>query len=98
MYAVAPYSTRGLLKLGGTLLPTVPGTEADPLANLRDSALGALGAAAANLSDGGVILVGERLATSAGALAAAADLAAATGAKLAWVPRRESRWRRCARS
>ena len=34
------------------------------------------------------MLVGERLATSPGALAAAADLAAATGARLAWVPRR----------
>jgi NADH-quinone oxidoreductase subunit G len=35
-----------------------------------------------------VILVGERLATSPGALSAAAALAAKTGAKLAWVPRR----------
>jgi NADH-quinone oxidoreductase subunit G len=35
-----------------------------------------------------VILVGERLATSPGALTAAAELAARTGAALAWVPRR----------
>jgi NADH-quinone oxidoreductase subunit G len=35
-----------------------------------------------------VILVGERLAAVPGALAAAARLAVATGAKLAWVPRR----------
>jgi NADH-quinone oxidoreductase subunit G len=35
-----------------------------------------------------VILVGERLATTSGALSAVAALAAETGAKLAWVPRR----------
>jgi NADH-quinone oxidoreductase subunit G len=37
---------------------------------------------------GAVILVGERLAEVPGALAAAATLAAASGARLAWVPRR----------
>jgi NADH-quinone oxidoreductase subunit G len=37
---------------------------------------------------GAVILVGERLAEVPGALAAAAKLAAASGARLAWVPRR----------
>src|SRR5690606_1843338 len=37
---------------------------------------------------GGVILVGERLATVPGALTAAADLARTTGARLAWIPRR----------
>jgi NADH-quinone oxidoreductase subunit G len=37
---------------------------------------------------GAVILVGERLATVPGALAAAARLSESTGAKLAWVPRR----------
>jgi NADH-quinone oxidoreductase subunit G len=37
---------------------------------------------------GAVILVGERLAEVPGALAAAAILAAASGARLAWVPRR----------
>ena len=35
-----------------------------------------------------VVLVGERLATVPGALTAAADLAAKSGARLAWVPRR----------
>jgi NADH-quinone oxidoreductase subunit G len=35
-----------------------------------------------------VVLVGERLATVPGALSAAAALAASTGARLAWVPRR----------
>src|SRR5262245_65562811 len=35
-----------------------------------------------------VVTVGERLATSPGALSSAAGLAARTGARLAWVPRR----------
>ena len=35
-----------------------------------------------------IILVGERLATVPGALAAAAELAGTTGARLAWIPRR----------
>jgi len=52
-----------------------------PLA-LRERAGQALGA------PGAVILVGERLAEVPGAFAAAAVLAAASGARLAWVPRR----------
>ncbi len=82
VYAVAPYATRGLVKLGGQLLPTVPGAEAAALAGLTTSEVGQA------LRTGGIVLVGERLATSPGAFAAAADLAAATGARLAWVPRR----------
>src|SRR5215470_8605965 len=39
-------------------------------------------------ADGAVILAGERLAEVPGALSAVATLAAATGARLAWVPRR----------
>ncbi len=87
VYAVAPYGTRGLAKLSGTLVPTVPGTEA---AVLRDLAAVPGGAAAAKALAGpaSVVLVGERMATSPGALAAAAELAAATGARLAWIPRR----------
>jgi NADH-quinone oxidoreductase subunit G len=45
-------------------------------------------AADALAADGAVILAGERLAEVPGALSAVAALAAATGAKLAWVPRR----------
>ena len=43
---------------------------------------------AEGLRDNAVVLVGERLATVPGALSAAAALAEATGARLAWVPRR----------
>ena len=87
VYAVAPFSTRGLIKLGGQLIPTVPGAESHALGNLTATAAGQ--AALDGLSAGnGVILVGERLATSPGAFAAAATLASTTGAKLAWIPRR----------
>ncbi|OBB96831.1 NADH-quinone oxidoreductase subunit G [Mycolicibacterium peregrinum] len=78
--SVAPFASRGLTKMAGTLIPTVPGAEADALAALEtDERLRGPGA---------VILVGERLATSPGALSAAQRLATATGARLAWVPRR----------
>jgi NADH-quinone oxidoreductase subunit G len=79
--ALAPYLTRGLAKMKGRLIPTVPGTEAEALRALVDDGVTALDA-------GGVILVGERLAQSHGALTAALELAKTTGARLAWVPRR----------
>jgi NADH-quinone oxidoreductase subunit G len=81
VFALGAHTTRGLRKVGGTLLPTLPGTEATALAALAENGEVALDA-------GGVILVGERLAEVPGALTAAAKLATTTGAKLAWVPRR----------
>ena len=91
VYSVAPLASPGLVKVFGTLLPTLPGAEPAAL-----TALAAGGgsdadiAAAAGLlaKPGAVILVGERLAEVPGALAAAVRLADATGARLAWVPRR----------
>ncbi len=80
--SVAPFATASLDKLSGTLVPAVPGSEALSLADLPDSVKDLLG------QPGAVIMVGERAATAPGALAAAADLADATGARLAWVPRR----------
>jgi NADH-quinone oxidoreductase subunit G len=82
VWSVAALASRGLQKLGGELISAVPGTEAAVLDALPGPVLGALG------NDGAVILVGERLASVPGALSAAAALAAQTGAKLAWVPRR----------
>ena len=79
--SLAPYSSRGLRKMNGHLIPTVPGTEAAALEQLVTHSDFGLDAT-------GVILVGERLATSPGALSAAVDLAMKTGARLAWVPRR----------
>ncbi len=95
VYSVAPLTTRGLSKLGGTLIPSAPGTETEVLQALagEDSAeqMGGDAFAAARTAlrePGAVILVGERLASVPGALTAAADLASATGARLAWIPRR----------
>ncbi|MDX1883934.1 NADH-quinone oxidoreductase subunit G [Mycolicibacterium sp. 120270] len=78
--AVAPFATRGLTKMSGTLIRTAPGREATALDGLTEETL--------LNQPGAIILVGERLATSPGALSAAARLAAATGARLAWIPRR----------
>ena len=86
VYAVAPFASRGLDKLSGRLLPTRPGGETAVLRDLGGSKAGR--SALEALGSGGVVLVGERLATVPGALTAAAALAESTGAKLAWVPRR----------
>ena len=90
IHSIAPLATRGLEKLGGTLIPSAPGTETEVLVALTDdTAPDSLEEAHAGLrAEGGYILVGERLATVPGALAAAAELARTTGARLAWVPRR----------
>ena len=78
--SIAPFATRGLAKVAGRLIACAPGAEAAALDGLNDDELLKL--------PGAVILVGERLAASPGALSAASRLAAATGAQLAWIPRR----------
>ncbi|WP_407319039.1 NADH-quinone oxidoreductase subunit G [Isoptericola halotolerans] len=99
IFSVAPFRSRGLARLDGTLLPTAPGTEADWLGTLATQAAGDLppaGADRGSLEDvagalgqeGAVVLVGERLAGAPGGYSAALRLAAATGARLAWIPRR----------
>jgi NADH-quinone oxidoreductase subunit G len=75
--SIAPFATRGLGKMGGTLIATAPGDEAAALDSLGGS-----------IAAGTIILVGERLASSPGAYTAALRLAEATGARLGWVPRR----------
>ncbi|MFN2559999.1 MAG: NADH-quinone oxidoreductase subunit G, partial [Jatrophihabitans sp.] len=82
VFSVAPLASGGLSKLDGTLLPTLPGAEGSVLDALPGEVLGAIG------EDGAIIMLGERLASSPGALSAASALAASTGAKLVWVPRR----------
>lgn len=74
--SVAPFLTRGAEKAGATLAECVPGQEPAVLSNLE------------GVDPSTVVLVGERLATVRGGYSAAAALAARTGAKLAWVPRR----------
>ncbi|MBB1483832.1 NADH-quinone oxidoreductase subunit G [Tessaracoccus sp. MC1865] len=73
---LAPFLSRGSDKLSATLVPTAPGREAEALDALTD------------LDAGSVILVGERAAVLPGVLSAAAAKADATGARLAWIPRR----------
>jgi NADH-quinone oxidoreductase subunit G len=90
-YGLAAYASRGLIKAGGTLLPAAPGTETEWLDALAGgTGLEGEGQAAAEAlrADGAVIIVGERLATVPGALTAATRTAAATGARLVWIPRR----------
>ena len=86
--SVAPYASRGLQKMNGQLLPTVPGEEAAALDSLVEHAEFGIDKTA-------VILVGERLATSPGALTAAAEPRAEDGspAGLGPPPRRRP-WRR----
>lgn len=75
--SIAPFASRGLAKMSGRLIPTVPGGEAQALNRLTGE-----------LPAGAIILVGERLAGSPGALSAASRLADTTGSRLAWIPRR----------
>ncbi len=88
VHAVAPLASRGLQKLAGTLLATTPGAEPDMLDALRTRHDSVADAAGAVHGAGSIVLVGERLASVPGALSAVAALVAATGARLAWVPRR----------
>lgn len=73
--AIAPWHTRGFKKLQAKYIGVAPGAEANALAQLT-------------LTNQSVIVVGERLCESAGALSAVVELANKTGAKIAWVPRR----------
>jgi NADH-quinone oxidoreductase subunit G len=75
--SIAPFATRGLDKMGGTLIATAPGDEAAALDALGD-----------DVEPGTVVLVGERLAGSPGAYSAVLRLVERTGARLGWVPRR----------
>ena len=91
VYSLAPLATRGLAKLSGVLVPAAPGAETEVLTRLAaGTALDPVEEAAARAltADGAVILAGERLAETPGALSALSRLATATGAALAWVPRR----------
>ncbi len=97
IFSVAPLRSRGLEKMAGTLLSAVPGGEAALLSALSADTSAAAGvadaaahnkAAAAVRASGAVVLVGERAAEVPGLLTAIAEFVDATGAKLAWIPRR----------
>ncbi|MWA02045.1 NADH-quinone oxidoreductase subunit G [Actinomadura sp. LD22] len=87
VFGIAPFATRGLAKVGGTLLATAPGSESETLGSLIGDPSRA-GVRTLLETPGAVIMLGERLATSPGALTSAIRLAQVTGARLAWVPRR----------
>ncbi|WP_433436765.1 NADH-quinone oxidoreductase subunit G [Nonomuraea sp. CA-141351] len=75
--AIAPFASPGLAKMGGTLIRTAPGGEADAIGDLVGT-----------LAEGTIVLAGERLATVPGALSALVRLATASDARVAWIPRR----------
>ena len=85
--AMSPVRTRSMDKMNAEWWACEPGAEAQALQQM-------LGTGSdpetweALRQPGAVILVGERMAAVPGALSAAAQLAAATGARLGWVPRR----------
>ncbi|AZI58739.1 NADH-quinone oxidoreductase subunit G [Nakamurella antarctica] len=72
--SVAALTSRGLEKMGGVLIPAAPGQETAVVQGLA--------------GEFDVVLVGERAAEVPGLLTAAGELARASNAKLAWVPRR----------
>ncbi|HLM07741.1 MAG TPA: NADH-quinone oxidoreductase subunit G [Blastococcus sp.] len=87
VFDLAPFATRAAAKLQATVLTTLPGAEAQSLRALADGTWG--GAAVEALRQpGAVVLAGERLAEVPGAFSALVALARATGARVAWVPRR----------
>ncbi len=81
IYSIAPFTSRGLHKMSGTLIPARPGDEPAVIEGLAHDGSVAI-------DSGGLILVGERMAAVPGALSAVASLAATTGARIAWIPRR----------
>src|SRR6201996_912503 len=102
VFTIGAFASRGLAKTAGVLLPTAPGEEARALTRLGDRAPPRSRSSRAQdpadqvwrdatealTGPGAIILVGERLAQTPGALSAAARLAETTGARLAGPPGR----------
>jgi NADH-quinone oxidoreductase subunit G len=87
VFDLAPFATRAAVKLNATVLTTLPGAEAQSLRALAEGTWGEA-AVEALRAPGAVVLAGERLAEVPGAFSALVALARATGARVAWVPRR----------
>jgi NADH-quinone oxidoreductase subunit G len=87
VFDLAPFATRAAEKLQATVLTTLPGAEAQSLRALAEGTWGGPAVEALRLP-GAVVLAGERLAEVPGAFSALVALARATGARVAWVPRR----------
>jgi NADH-quinone oxidoreductase subunit G len=90
VFAIAPFRTPSVVKTAAQLLQAVPGDEAAVLTDLQSLPADPVRAEAGQAlrMPGALVLVGERLAAHPGALTAAARLSEATGARLAWIPRR----------
>ena len=73
---ISPFTSRGSEKLNATVIKFAPGTEVGAINSIS------------GLTAKSVILIGERLAESAGALSAAVEIANKAGAKIGYVPRR----------
>lgn len=86
--SVGSWLTPGLKKLSGRLVPAAPGTETEVLDAVATGHESVSDTSELLRREGAVILVGERLGMVPGGLSAALRLAEATGARLAWVPRR----------
>jgi NADH-quinone oxidoreductase subunit G len=82
VWHLGQFTTPAVRRTFGTLVRVVPGGEPDALDTLKPALRDALGA------PGAVLLVGERAAEVPGLYSAVARLATATGARLAWIPRR----------
>jgi len=82
VWHLSQFTTPAVRRTFGTLLRVVPGGEPEALDTLEPAVRDALGA------PGAVLLVGERAAEVPGLYSAVARLADATGARLAWIPRR----------
>ncbi|MGY1753035.1 NADH-quinone oxidoreductase subunit G [Blastococcus sp. SYSU D01042] len=87
VFDLAPFPTRAAQKLQATVLTTLPGAEARSLQALAAGTWGGPAVEALRVP-GAVVLAGERLAEVPGAFTALLELARATGARIAWVPRR----------
>jgi NADH-quinone oxidoreductase subunit G len=73
---ISPFTSRGSEKLNATVIKYAPGTEVSAINSIS------------GLSTKSVILIGERLSETSGALTAAVELANKAGAKIGYVPRR----------
>lgn len=82
IFGVAAFMGSSLVKTQGTLIAAAPGQEPHALDGLSADVVAAMSEA------GAVVLVGERAAATPGLFSAVSRVAAKTGARVAWVPRR----------
>jgi NADH-quinone oxidoreductase subunit G len=85
VWHLGQFTTPAVRRTSGTLLRVVPGGEAAALEALDSMDASVREALSA---PGAVLLVGERAAEVPGLFSAVARLAAGTGARMAWIPRR----------